>query len=211
MNRIDHKVFQYGILGATLFIATTLLAGFQFENYNHCSQLISESYAIDSPYGIYFRLFGFIPSGLFIFLFSIHASRIFSALKKVNLGLSLFGIFYGLATVLVSIFPCDAGCNKELIDPSTSQLIHNTTGLFTYLIVPASILLIGSGLKTEKKHGYLSKLSLTLGMLSFLFVMIFFGALSSPFIGLIQRMTEGTILVWLILFSIETKKIMSKN
>jgi hypothetical protein len=209
MNRIDHKAYQYSILGATLFIVTTALAGFQFENYSHCSQLISESYAMDSPYGIYFRLFGFIPSGLFIFLFSIHAKRIFSSSKKIKLGLSLFGIFYGLATVLVSIFPCDAGCNKELIDPSTSQLIHNTTGLFTYLIVPTSIILIGSGLKTEKKHGYLSKLSLTFGMLSFLFVMIFFGALSSPFIGLIQRMTEGTILVWLILFSIELKRISS--
>ena len=209
MNRINHKTFQYGILGASFFMVTTILAGFQFENYSHCSQLISESYAIDSPYGIYLRIFGFIPSGLFIFLFSIHASRIFNASKKVKLGLSLFGIFYGLATVLVSIFPCDAGCNKELIDPSTSQLIHNTTGLFTYLIVPVSILLIGSGLKTEKKYGYLSKLSLTFGMLSFLFVVIFFGALSSPFIGLIQRVTEGTILLWMILFAIETKKIIS--
>ncbi|MFN0187165.1 MAG: DUF998 domain-containing protein [Bacteroidia bacterium] len=209
MNIVNQKAFQHGIIGATFFIVTTLLAGFQFENYSHCSQLISESYAVDSPYGIYLRMFGFIPSGLFIFLFSIHAKRIFSSSKKVKLGLSLFGIFYGLATVLVSIFPCDAGCNKELLDPSTSQLIHNTTGLFTYLIVPISIILIGSGLKTEKKHGYLSKLSLIFGMLSFLFVMIFFGVLTSPFIGLIQRMTEGTILVWLILFSIELKKISS--
>ena len=209
MNRIDHKTFQFGILGATLFIVTTVLAGFQFENYSHCSQLISESYAIDSPYGIYLRMFGFIPSGIFIFLFSIHASKIFTSLKKVELGLHLFGIFYGLATFVVSIFPCDAGCNKELIDPSTSQLIHNTTGLLTYLIVPFSIILIGTALKKENKYTSLSRLSIFLGILSFFFVIIFFSELSSPFIGLIQRVTEGTILIWMTLFAIETKKIMS--
>lgn len=206
MHIVQKKAYSFGILGAVFFIITTFLAGLQFENYSHTSQLISESYAIDTPFGIYLRLFGFIPSGIFIFLFAIHAKRIFSSSKKVKLGLSLFGIFYGLATVVVSIFPCDAGCNKELIDPSTSQLIHNSTGLFTYLFVPITILLIGSGVKTEKKYGYLSKLSLTLGMLSFLFVMIFFGALASPVIGLIQRMAEGTILLWMILFAIETKK-----
>ena len=209
MYRINQKAFQYGILGATFFIVTTLLAGFQFENYSHTSQLISESYAIDSPYGIYLRMFGFIPSGLFIFLFSIHAKRIFSSSKKIKLGLTLFGIFYGLATVLVSIFPCDAGCNKELIDPSTSQLIHNTTGLLTYLIVPFSIILIGTALKKEKQYISLSRLSMFLGILSFFFVFIFFSEMSSPFIGLIQRVTEGTILLWMILFAIETKKIMS--
>ncbi len=206
MNRINQKAFQYGILGATLFIVTTLLAGFQFENYSHTSQLISESYAIDSPYGIYLRMFGFIPSGIFIFLFSIHAKRIFSSSKKVKLGLSLFGIFYGLATVLVSIFPCDAGCNKELIDPSTSQFIHNTTGLLTYLIVPFSIILIGTALKNVNKYISLSRLSMFLGILSFFLVIIFFSEMSSPFIGLIQRVTEGTILLWMILFAIETKK-----
>lgn len=206
MNIVNQKTFQYGILGACFFIVTTILAGFQFENYSHSSKLISESYAIDSPYGIYLRLFGFIPSGLFTFLFSIHASKNYTSLKKVELGLYLFGIFYGLATVVVSIFPCDAGCNKELIDPSTSQLIHNTTGLLTYLIVPFSIILIGTALKKENKYISLSRLSMFLGILSFFFVIIFFSELSSPFIGLIQRVTEGTILVWMILFAIETKK-----
>jgi len=211
MNRINLKAFQFGITGAAFFVITAILAGFQFENYSHYSQLISESYAIDSPYGIYFRLLGFLPSGIFIFLFSIQAANIFQSLKKVKLGFMLFGIFYGLATVVVSIFPCDAGCNKELIDPSISQLIHNSTGLLTYLIVPVSILLIGAELKREKKYNYLSKLSLSFGILSFCLVITFFGAMSSPSIGLIQRLTEGTILIWMLLIAFETKKINTSN
>lgn len=206
MYLINQKAYSFGILGATFFIITTLFAGFQFENYSHISQLISESYAIDTPYGIYLRLFGFIPSGIFIFLFAMHATKQIATSKQVKLGLMLFGIFYGLATVIVSIFPCDAGCNKELIDPSTSQLIHNTTGLFTYLIVPISIILIGTSLIKEKKYIYLGRLSLFFGILVFFLTMVFFNQISSPYIGLIQRVTEGAILIWMILFAIKQNK-----
>jgi hypothetical protein len=206
MHIINKKAYSFGVLGASFFVITTLLAGILFDNYSHTSQLISESYAIDTPYGIYLRLFGFIPSGIFIFLFAMYATKQIATSKQVKLGLMLFGVFYGLATIIVSIFPCDAGCNKELIDPSISQFIHNTTGLFTYLIVPVSIILIGVGLKNEKKYIYLSRLSLFFGISAFCLVMIFFSNLSSSHIGLIQRVTEGTILFWMMLFSFELKK-----
>lgn len=206
MHIVQKKAYSFGILGAAFFVITTLLAGLQSDNYSHTSQLISESYAIDTPYGIYFRLCGFIPSGIFIFLFAMYATKQIATSKHVKLGLMLFGVFYGLATVVVSIFPCDAGCNQELIEPSISQLIHNTTGLFTYLIVPVSIILIGTALKNEKKYIYLSRLSLFFGISSLCLVMIFFSNLSSPHIGLIQRVTEGTILFWMMLFSFELKK-----
>lgn len=206
MHIVQKKAYAFGILGVAFFIITTLLAGLQFENYSHTSQLISESYAIDTPYGIYLRLFGFIPSGIFIFLFAMHASKHIPYTKKTKFAFILFGIFYGLATVVVSIFPCDAGCNKELIDPSTSQLIHNTTGLLTYLIVPVSILFLGSELRNNTTFLYLSKLSLLLGIVSFLFMMLFFISLNSPSIGLIQRMTEGSILLWILLVSLYLRK-----
>lgn len=206
MHIVQKKAYSFGILGVAFFIITTLLAGLQFENYSHTSQLISESYARDTPYGIYLRLFGFIPSGIFIFMFAMHATKQIAAAKQVKFGLMLFGVFYGLATVVVSIFPCDAGCDKELADPSTSQLIHNTTGMLTYLIVPVSILLLGSELRKDTMFLYLSKLSLLLGIVSFLLMMLFFSSLNSPSIGLIQRMTEGSILLWILLVSFYLRK-----
>lgn len=206
MNIINQKAFQFGILGVVFFTVSTILAGFQFENYSHTSQLISESYAIDTHYGIYIRLFGFIPSGVFILLFAVHASKQFSTSKKIKLGYMLFGIFYGFATVVVSIFPCDAGCNQEFIDPSASQLIHNMTGLLTYLIVPVSILLLGFEFKKELKYSYLSRLSLFFGILSLAFVLLSFSVINSPSIGLIQRITEGSILLWILFVSFRLRK-----
>jgi len=62
-----------------------------------------------------------------------------------KIGFCGLGIFYGIATIIVGLFPCDKGCNKELIDPSVLQVIHNLTGLLTYIFVPISIILIGVG------------------------------------------------------------------
>ena len=80
------------------------------------------------------------------------------------------GIFYGIATIIVGILPCDKGCNKEFIDPSVSQIIHNLTGLLTYLFVPISIIIIGVGLRKSKKYYGLSKIGITCGLISIVFV-----------------------------------------
>ena len=56
--------FWLGILGALFFITPSVLGGLQFENYSHISQFISESYAFGTPYGVYMRFFGFIPSSV---------------------------------------------------------------------------------------------------------------------------------------------------
>ena len=37
-----NSAFGFGVLGVTLFVATTILAGFLNPNYNHSSQFISE-------------------------------------------------------------------------------------------------------------------------------------------------------------------------
>ena len=47
-------------------IAGTIL----LKDYNPVTQFISESYAKDAPYGLLIRIFGFIPSGILLTLFS---------------------------------------------------------------------------------------------------------------------------------------------
>jgi hypothetical protein len=81
------------------------------------------------------------------------------------------GIFYGLATIVVSIFPCDDGCNREMVCSGTSQLIHNFTGLLTYMLVPFFILLIGFSL-TESTKSKFSLQSKEIGGISILLVCI---------------------------------------
>jgi hypothetical protein len=206
---MNNKItFLIGILGVSLFVVSSILGGFLIENYNVLSQYISESYAIDTEYGKILRIFGYIPSGILITLFCFLGVRYFQPSKLLKIGFYGIGIFYGLATVVVGIFPCDSGCNKELIDPSSSQLIHNFVGLLTYLFVPVFMILIGLGLKKSTNNNTFSLQSIVFGAISILFVYILVSNSNSEYIGLYQRIIESVFVIWIVFcaFVIKNKK-----
>lgn len=197
---MNNKItFLIGILGVSLFVASSVLGGFLIENYNPLSQYISESYAIDTEYGRILRTLGYIPSGILTALFCFFGLGSFQASKLLKIGFYGIGIFYGLGTVVVGLFPCDSGCNKGLINPSTSQLIHTIMGILTYLFVPVFMILIGFGLKKSPNNNRLfSFQSIALGVISILFVYIIFKS-NSEYIGLYQRIVELAFVLWIIL------------
>jgi len=203
MNR--KTIFGIGILGVTLFSVASIIGGFQFDNYNPLSQYISETYAIDAPYGKALRYFGYIPSGLLLTIFAFLGLKEFPKSDLIKIGFWGLAIFYGLATIIVGIFPCDKGCNKELIDPSLSQLIHNLTGLLTYIFVPLSIIAIGIGLRQLKIHFGLSNIALFCGLNCILFIGILLSDPLTEYAGLYQRIIEGTFIIWIIVCSLFIK------
>lgn len=190
------RTFWIGIIGVCLFVLTAIVGGLLIQGYNPVSQLISESYAIDTQYGEYLRAIGFIPSGILIALFCFKAASYFRDFKLSRVSILGIGLFYGLGTVIVAIFPCDSGCNTDLMDPSISQLIHNLMGFLTYLFVPVCILLTGVGTNKSERFKKFSKQSILLGFLSFAFVGLLIGAGDSDYLGLIQRVIEGTFVLW---------------
>jgi hypothetical protein len=203
---MNNKItFLFGIVGVSLFVVSSILGGFLIEDYNILSQYISESYAIDSEYGKILRTFGYISSGIFMTLFCFLGVRYFQSSKLLKIGFYGTGIFYGLATVVVGIFPCDSGCNKELIDPSSSQLIHNFVGLLTYLFVPVFMILIGLGLKKSPNNNTFSLQSIVFGAISILLVYILVSDSNSEYIGLYQRMIESVFIIWIIFCAIVIK------
>ncbi len=193
-----NTIFWFGILGVLFFVITTLVGGFLFPNYSHIQQLISESYATGTENGFYLRIFGYFPSGLFLTLFAFLTLRILPKSKLTTTGFLGFGLFYGITTIIVSIFPCDEGCNPEFINPSISQIIHNISGGLTYIIVPISLILIGISLKHYKNGKLISKLSIFCGLLAIVFVMVLINIPNANNIGLYQRIFEGTILFWVV-------------
>ena len=209
MNRI--KAYYFGILGATLFILSAILGGLQLPGYSHISQLISESYAIGTPYGLQIRYLGFLPSGIFIAAFAFYAVKTLPKLAFTKLAFLGLGIFYGIATLIVSLFPCDKGCNKELVDPSLSQLIHNLTGLLTYNVVPVCLLILGIVARKLVDGKYISYLGIFLGLTAIIFVGILSADLHSKVAGLYQRIIEGSILFWIIACSFYLKSLQTKR
>ena len=202
---MNNKTISFlGIIGVVLFLTSSILGGFLIDDYNVISQYISESYATDTEYGKYLRTFGYIPSGILISTFCFLAVSYFPPSKQLKLGFYGIGIFYGLATVVVAIFPCDSGCNKELLNPSTSQLIHNFVGLLTYLFVPFFIILIGFQIKNTNNTNF-SLQSKVLGAINVLFVYLLFSNSTSNYVGLYQRMVELVFVLWIILCAIAIK------
>ncbi len=199
MNGI--KAAWFGLLGVFFFISSVIIGGLQLSGYSHISQLISESYAIGTPYGFQLRYSGFLPSGLFIALFTLYAVRTLPKSTLTKSGFAGLGLFYGIATIIVSVFPCDKGCNKEFVNPSISQLIHNLTGLLTYLIVPISLLLLGIAAQKWIKGKYVSYIGITCGLTALLFVVVLSSDLHSKIAGLYQRIIEGSILLWIVVCS----------
>ncbi len=205
------KAFWFGISGVVLFIATTIIAALQFSDYSHVSQLISESYAIGTAYGPQLRYLGFMPSGICMAAFAFLAIRSLPENKYTKIGFSGIGIFYGLATVVVSLFPCDKGCNKEFIDPSLSQLIHNLTGLLTYLIVPACLIIIGIAARKWAHAKYVFYTGIICGLTAILFVGIISEDMHSKFTGLYQRIIEGSILTFIVTCSFYLRSLKKLN
>tara|TARA_R110000787_G_scaffold277170_1_gene386349 strand:- start:7768 stop:8430 length:663 start_codon:yes stop_codon:yes gene_type:complete len=204
-------LFIVGIIGVILFVFSTIIGGFLIENYSIKSQYISETYAIDTEYGTMLRVFGFIPSGILITTFSLLVIKNFQPSKLTEIGFYGLGLFYGISTVITGIFPCDNSCNKEFIDPSISQVIHNIAGAFTYLFVPICILLIGIGLKRFSAYNRLSALAITYGVLSMLFVFLFLSDSNSEYTGIYQRIIESVFLIWIVTCAIAIKDKTSKN
>lgn len=211
MNR--KAFFMTGILGVTLFSVASVLGGFQFKDYNPLSQFISETYAIGTPYGEILRYFGYIPSGLLLAFFAFFGYKKFPKSNLIKIGFYGLGIFYGFATTIVGIFPCDKGCNKEFINPSVSQLIHTLTGLLTYIFVPLSIIAIGIGLRQLKTHLQLSKIAIFCGLNSILFIGFFLSNSFPQYTGLFQRIIEGTFIIWIITcsFFIKNNNVITTN
>ena len=128
-------VFFIGILGVSLFAIPSILGGLLIEDYNLISQYISESDASDTKYGLALRIFGYIPSGILIAIFCFVGFKKFQPSKLTKVGFYGLGVFYGIATIISGIFPCDVGCNKYFIDPSLSQIIHYLAALLTYIFL----------------------------------------------------------------------------
>lgn len=187
-----------GFIGVGLFLLTTLIGGLLHPNYNHFSQFISELYAVQAPNSDALRFIGYIPSGLLFIIFATFA--IIETPKSVltKLGFMGVGFGYGIGTIICGIFICDIGCNPEFINPSLSQIIHNSMGFLTYLMVPFSILLIAITSSKWANASSFSKISYFLSLNSFVFVVILNSNLNSSFKGLFQRIIEISILLWIL-------------
>ena len=202
----NKTIFLVGVVGVTLFVSSIVVGGLLIEDYSIARQYISETFAVDTEYGIMLRIFGHIPSGVLFTIFSVLAYKYFPPSNLTKIGFYGLALFYGIGTIVVSIFPCDSGCNKEFLDPSISQMIHNLAALIIYIFTPLSIIITGIGLSKTINYRSLSIIAIVLGFLSVLFVYLFISQFNSEYGGLNQRIIESLILAWIIVCALKINK-----
>ncbi len=199
-------VSYIGFAGILLFVFAAISGAMLIPNYSQISQYLSESYAIDTKYGLYLRLLGYIPSGILILLFCFLAVKHLPKSRAAGIALKGIGLFYGGGTSLTGIFPCDAGCNKEMINPTVAQFIHNIAGLFTYVMVPFFVILLGAAAAKWKDAKGTGSLITACGFVAAAFSVLFFTQLNTIYGGLYQRILEGSILVAILVTALHLKK-----
>ncbi len=200
-------VYWLGIIGVLFFVVSGILGGFQFEEYSHIHQFLSETYAIGTPYGNQLRFLGYLPSGIMLALFAFFAPRYLPKSRLIKFCFWIFAIFYGLGTIVVGIFPCDEGCNRDFIDPSMSQIIHNLMGGLTYVVVPFVVIAIGFKAKSWAVTKSYSTLTLVCGIIALVFAWLMMANPNGSYIGLYQRLVEGSILFWIVNTAVFVKRI----
>ncbi|TMM58362.1 DUF998 domain-containing protein [Maribacter algarum] len=190
-------IFGAGILGTLLFVVASILGGAQIEGYSLVSQFISESYASGLPNTEYLR-YMYVTSGVLLALFGFLVPSKMPKAVGIKIGFFLFAIFYGFGTVTTGFFPCDIGCNPDPEKASLSQFIHNTAGFLTYAMVPFCLLGIGFSSRKIMDSTNFPRVSIICAILAFSFVVLLFGDPTGPFIGLFQRIIEGSVLFWVV-------------
>lgn len=196
-----------GLIGAILFIVTSMIGGLQFEGYSFVSQYISESYANGVSNTANLKR-GFILSGVLLASFGFMAPFVFNGSKSITVNFFLFAIFYGLLTIVTSLYPCDFGCPSGA-EVSASQMIHNFSGFLTYVITPLCLIGLGLSFNKQSNVAKLKKVSLACGSLALIFVLLLFKNPEGAFLGLFQRIIEGSILIWVMYTAITIKKLPS--
>ncbi|TDS15427.1 uncharacterized protein DUF998 [Maribacter caenipelagi] len=204
---MNNKLVAYiGILGVSLFAIAAIVGPLLIDDYSIVSQYISESFASDTEYGWYLQYFGYVPSGILITIFCFSAPKKLPSSKLIVAGFFGLALFYGLGTVLVGLFPCDAGCPTDVIDSSLAQLIHNAVASLTYIFFPICLISIGLGLKKFENYGRLSQIAIVIGIISGIFIFSLFSDPNSGYRGILQRIIETSFFVFIVSSALRIRK-----
>lgn len=182
------------IIPVWLFIGVTI-AGAMNPGYSHINQAMSELGAKGSMTHVISPLINNFPLGILFIAFGLY---IISTLRNSKLAIcsGVMILVHGIGSILAGYFSCDAGCQPA--SPSSSQIMHNLSGLVMFLsLTVAGWLWVYLG---KKQLG-----STFLSWFSFVCMVVALGAAlmlpqaveSGKNFGLYQRFNYGVSVIWL--------------
>lgn len=170
-----------------------LAAGHFYPGYSHLSQFMSALGATGAPNGALVSLLVFAGAEVFVFLFVGLAARRLAGNTPALSGLLLLAAYAALL-LIAAVFPCDFECRP--VEPTQSHLIHVSAGLAAYAAGLGGLFLVSAGLGRDGRAVLPGKamLAVPLAGAVLLAAMLF----SREFAGLVQRLLELLIYLWMI-------------
>lgn len=201
------KIYRVELIPVFSFLClfiTVLIGGIYYPNYNHFSQYISELGAYNAPNNLFIN-FGLVFTDIILLVYFF----LFLREKKLN-NQAKFGIYaficYCILLIVAAIFPIEYEFSNEV--NSLSQEIHTVSGVLAYLfgIVAVSLLTFEFG----KNKKYRTILNVGIGVVIISTISYLFLLTDVEYDGLVQRILEVSIYLWLFIFSFTVKKDIAK-
>lgn len=185
--------FWSAVVGSALLLMTIIAGGAAWPAYSHVRDFISELGSSGAPHGRLVNMAGFLPVGILLTLFTVLAAFTTPRGRLWVAGFACLSLFT-LSYALIAFFPCDLGCPPT--SPSLSQMMHNLFGLLGYVGAPVGLAMLAVAARKRPGAGGLFPLGLICAAVSAAaFVVMLF---EPPVGGVVQRLLEGAIVVWIL-------------
>ncbi|MBP7705228.1 MAG: DUF998 domain-containing protein [Caulobacter sp.] len=185
--------FWTAVIGSVGLVLLIVVGAAAWPGYSHVRDFISELGATGAPQGRLVSLGGFLAVGVCLTAFCAAAALVAPRSRLRYAGFACLGLF-GLGYMAIAFFRCDFGCPPT--SPSLSQTLHSLTSLAGYVGAPVGMVLLGLSARRWPGAAGLFPLGLVTAAIA---AAGFLGMLvESPVGGLVQRLVEGSILVWIV-------------
>lgn len=185
--------FWSAVVGAALLLIMIIAGGAAWPGYSHVRDFISELGATGAPHARLVNFAGFLPVGILMTMFTVLAAFVAPRGALQIAGFACLTLFTATYAV-IAFFPCDLGCAP--VSPSFSQLMHNLFGLLGYLGAPIGLILLGVAARQWSGGRWLFPLGIICGVVA---AVAFAMMLAEPATGgLVQRLLEGAVVVWIL-------------
>jgi hypothetical membrane protein len=191
-----------GIIAPLWFAAAMMLAGWLTPGYSPVTEMVSELGARGMPYADLANYVGFVPTGVFIVLFSLGLRPILGrgALTGIISGLVALT---GLGVLGTGLFQCDPGCSLE--GASVEMIAHALSGLVTFTFSAFTPLVMSLYYWRSNRRGVHFAYSILTSVVLIALMGLMFSPAISEYRGLDQGLFLGIYFLWIIIFALSNK------
>lgn len=198
MKRWRFLFAALGVIGPILVFVFVTVLGVFWRSYDPISGYVSDLAASSSPFRFVFDIFGFGLFGVIMAGFALVLDRHLKAgrISKIATQLFLGGSFF---IIVLAIFPTDL----EGVVPTLDGQIHTLFGSIAFFMFSISLIWYARAFGRESEwEGIWQPLSLVLGILAFFGSSIIFFFPHIYYVGTIERLAIGAVVLWMFFVSI---------